>query len=90
MENKNTEKQQKATALPSKYEGAVTLYATTDLSSKQIAEQCQVSLSGFRVYLRRQHRALVLRRNGLPTEGLEPDSVKLRGKRGQTIVAHKK
>ena len=90
MGDRKIGEQKRTTALTSKYKEAVILYATTDLSSKQIAEQCQVSLSGFRVHLRRYHRALVLRRNGLPTEGLEPDSVKLRGKRGQTIVAHKK
>ena len=90
MENKNTEKQQKATALTSKYEGAVTLYATTDMPCKQIAEQCHVSLTGFRAYLKRHYRDLILKRNGLLTDGIETNTVKLRDKRGQTFVAHQK
>ncbi|MBQ8531036.1 MAG: sigma-70 region 4 domain-containing protein [Parabacteroides sp.] len=90
MGNRRAEKQKRTTVLTSKYEEAITLYATTDMSSKQIAEQCQVSLSAFRIYLRRHYRDLVLKRNGLSLDGIEPESVKLREKRGQTKAAHKK
>lgn len=74
-----------------KYSQAVMLYATTDMSGKQIAEQCGVSLSGFRIYLRRHYREWILRRNGVEVErGASTETVKLRGKQGQTPAAHKK
>lgn len=74
-----------------KYAQAVMLYTTTDMTSKQIAEQCGISLSGFRVYLRRHCREWVFKRNGIEIEeGTSPKTVRLRGKRGQTPAAYKK
>lgn len=74
-----------------KYSQAVLLYATTDMTGKQIAEQCGVSLSGFRVYLRRHHRELILQRNcAEPESSLFTKDGKLREKRGQTPAAYKK
>lgn len=77
--------------LNGKYSQAVELYATTDMSGKQIAEQCGVSLSGFRVYMRRHYRELILKRNGVETENaVFTEDGKLRSKQGQTPIAHKK
>lgn len=74
-----------------KYSQAVLLYATTEMTGKQIAAQCGVSLSGFRIYLRRHYRELVLKRNSAePDAALFTPDGKLRGKRGQTPAAYKK
>lgn len=74
-----------------KYSQAVLLYATTDMTGKQIAEQCGVSLPGFRIYLRRHCHSLILKRHGLETtDHISQETVKLRGKRGQTPAAYKK
>lgn len=68
------------------------LYATTDMTGKEIAEQCGVSLSGLRCYLRRHYRELVLKRNNTEPEKsiFFTEEGKLRGKRGQTPAAHQK
>ncbi|MBP3517321.1 MAG: hypothetical protein J6K31_02710 [Parabacteroides sp.] len=92
-EKKNIEKQHVSIDISyGKYSQAVLLYATTDLTGKQIAEQCGVSLSGFRIYLRRHYRELVLKRNNAEPEesACFTKDGKLRGKRGQTPAAHQK
>ena len=70
-----------------KYQEAIRLYAETDLSTVQIAKACNVEVAGFRAYLGRHHRDLLLKRYGM--EGMEC-SVKLRPKRGQRPEAHLK
>ena len=92
-EKKNIEQQHVSIDISyGKYSQAVLLYATTDLTGKQIAEQCGVSLSGFRIYLRRHYRELVLKRNNAEPEesACFTKDGKLRGKRGQTPAAHQK
>ncbi len=69
-----------------RYSQAVSLYATTCLSIKEICEQTQVSFKAFSSYLSRNHRDLILKRHNL--EGLK--NVKLRGTKGQTTAAHLK
>lgn len=71
-----------------KYEGAVSLYATTDLSSKRIAEACNVSVGGLRAYLRRHFRHLILVRHGYSAEAEAPSLIHPR--KGQTLRAHLK
>ncbi len=91
-EKKNIEQHISIDISYGKYSQAVLLYATTDLTDKQIAEQCGVSLSGFRIYLRRHYRELVLKRNNAePAESacFTKDG-KLRSTRGQTPVAYQK
>ncbi|GKG76445.1 hypothetical protein DXA15_08535 [Parabacteroides sp. AM58-2XD] len=91
-EEKNIEQQVTFDISYGKYSQAVMLYATTDMTGKEIAEQCGVSLSGFRVYLRRHYRELVLKRNNAEPEksAFFTEDGKLRGKRGQTPAAHQK
>ena len=88
VDDKKTTFSPSVTTLSEKYSEAVSLYATTDMTSKQIASQCGVSLSAFRVYLRRHHRDLVLRRYGVEADSNELASIKLRGRRGQTPAAY--
>lgn len=91
-EKKNIEQHVSIDISYGKYSQAVLLYATTDLTGKQIAKQCGVSLPGFRIYLRRHYRELVLKRNNAEPEksALFTEDGKLRGKRGQTPAAHRK
>lgn len=70
-----------------KYAEALKLYAETDMPSAQIARECNVEVAGFRAYLYRHHRDLLLKRYGM--EGME-SSVKLRTKRGQRASSHRK
>ncbi len=66
-----------------KYSDAVTLYATTQLSIKEICGQTQVPFAAFSSYLCRNHRDLIIRRHSL--EGLK--YVKLRGAKGQSTAS---
>lgn len=70
-----------------KYKEALRLYAETSKTAAQIARECNVGAAGFRAYLYRHHRYLLLARYGM--EG-EESSVKLRPKRGQRPFAHRK
>ncbi len=69
-----------------KYRDAVSLYADSGLSIKEICEQTGVAFSAFSSYLSKHHRDLILRRHNLT--GFS--NVRLRGKRGQTTAAHYK
>ncbi len=69
-----------------KYSEAVSLYATTRLSIKEICEQTQVPFGAFSSYLSRNHRELILKRHNL--NGLK--KVKLRGTKGQSTASHLK
>ncbi len=73
-------------AVEDKYTEAVGLYASTQLSIKEICEQTQVPFGAFSSYLSRNHRELILKRHNL--EGLK--KVKLRGAKGQSTAAHLK
>lgn len=69
-----------------KYSKAITLYAETTLSIKQICEQTGVGFVAFSSFLSTHHRNLILIRHNLTNF----DNVKLRGKKGQTTAAHYK
>lgn len=73
-----------------RYREALEIYAHTDMTSKQICEKCGVSTSGFRSYLQRFHRELLLARYGIEYAPKQVDQVRLNGKRGQTHAAHAK
>lgn len=77
-------------AVTMKYAEAVQLYASTGMTGKQIAQLCGLNLPAFRVYLRRHHRSLVLKRNGMEAAADAADTIKLRKKSGQTPAAYKK
>ena len=69
-----------------KYREAVSLYAESRLSIKEICEKTNVGFVGFCNYLSKYYRELILKRHNLT--GLE--NVRLRGKKGQTTAAHYK
>lgn len=69
-----------------KYAEAVSLYAETRLSIKEICEQTQIPFKAFSSYLSRHHRDLILKRHNL--QGLK--KVKLRGTKGQTTASRLK
>ncbi len=67
-----------------KYSEAVSLYATTRLSIKEICELTGIPFRAFCMYLCRHHRNLVLKRHNLE----EAENVKLRGSKGQATATH--
>ncbi len=67
-----------------RYSEAVSLYATTRLSIKEICERTGDSFRAFCMYLCRHHRDLVLKRHNLEEAG----NVKLRGSKGQATATH--
>lgn len=69
-----------------KYREAISLYANTHLTIKEICEKTNVEFAGFSSYLSKYHRELMLKRHNLT--GLE--NARLRGKKGQTTAAHYK
>ena len=69
-----------------KYKEALSLYSDTMYSIKDICERTGVGFSAFTSYLSKHRRDLILKRYNLT----DLNSVKLRGKRGQTTVAHHK
>lgn len=72
------------------YGAALELYRTTDLSVKAICMQTGVSPGGFRSYIRRYHRELLLARHGIELSPEEATKVRLRKKSGQTTATHAK
>ena len=89
-EKENTNPQATPDAITVKYAEAVRLYASTEMTGKQIALQCGLSLPAFRIYLRRHHRSLMLRRNGLEVNADATNGILLRKKSGQTPAAYQK
>lgn len=90
LSNKEKIALQRRYALHCKYAEAVELYAETELTLREIAEKCNVSLSGLGNYLRRYWRELVLHRHGVFCEGKDPKDVKLVSSGQPSLVAHVK
>lgn len=77
-------------ALHRRYETAVSLYADTAASVREIAAECGESEYALRAYLRRYWRELVLRRHGIETEGRDAQEVSFYTTDGQSCLAHQK
>ena len=77
-------------ALHSKYEKAVALYADTDMTMKNIAKECKVSIGGLGCYLRRYWRELVLRRHQIHADGKKAEDIKIMEAGKQNVNAHAK
>ena len=74
-----------------KYRKAVKLYETTDLSSKEICEQLNLSLAGFKRYINTYRRDLLMKRNDMQVTKREADTIRLYKKgTGQTLPGHRK
>lgn len=71
-----------------KYAKALAMYRDTDMTMKDIVARTGVSAEGFRFYLHKWHKPLVLERAGVGED--TPESTNLRKNRGRTkIVAAK-
>ena len=77
-------------AAADKYRRAVQLYASTDLTYKQIAASEGVSARGLAEHIRKYHRGLLLRRNGIRECAQSESATLLRRERGQTLAGHLK
>ena len=75
----------------SKYKRAIELYATTDLTVKQISDELQVSVTGLYRHITLHHRELMFKRNHIEIENYNPSKVKIRKKdSGQTLQSNLK
>lgn len=74
-----------------KYREAVGLYGSTVLSVRAICARCGVSYAGFRSYLYKYRRDLLLSRHGVAAPSVSDAAhTRLRGRRGQTASARAK
>lgn len=74
-----------------KYREAVGLYGSTVLSVRAICARCGVSYAGFRSYLYKYRRDLLLSRHGVAVPSVSDAArTRLRGYRGQTASARAK
>ena len=74
-----------------KYREAVDLYGSTLLSVRAICARCGVSYAGFRSYLYKYRRDLLLSRHGVAVPSVSDAAhTRLRGRRGQTAAARAK
>ena len=74
-----------------KYREAVGLYGSTVLSVRAICARCGVSYAGFRSYLYKYRRDLLLSRHGVAVPSVSDAArTRLRGCRGQTASARAK
>lgn len=72
-----------------KYREATELYASTDLPLQTICRQTGVSAKGFSAYIRRYHRDLLMKRNGIEVSDEMAVSLRLRSSgTGQTLPTH--
>lgn len=76
---------QEAAAL--KYGEAVRLYASTGMTVRAIARQCNVTASGLQAYISRHHRGLMLARYHIPAEGEDLHAIKIQPRKGPTPAA---
>lgn len=73
-----------------KYQEAVDLYATTDLSIREVAEKCGVTASGLSSHIGRHHRPLLYARYGISPTSPEAQVIKVKPTRGQSRRTHLK
>lgn len=79
-----------APATEAKYREAVELYASTDLTCVEISRRCSVSLAGFKGYICKYHRHLMLARNGIECSPEKASSMRMGQCRGQKPSTHAK
>ena len=78
-------------ATEAQYSRAVDLYGSTALSVRAICARCGVSYAGFRSYLYKYRRDLLLSRHGVAVPSVSDAAhTRLRGRRGQTVSARAK
>ncbi|MCH5235960.1 MAG: hypothetical protein J1E16_11765 [Muribaculaceae bacterium] len=74
-----------------RYAKALKLAQTTDLTYSEIAKQTNVSVTGFRTFIQKHHRDLMLQRAGMAASKRQAKTVRVRKRStGQSIFGHKK
>jgi len=73
-----------------KYRQAIELYRSTRLSCAEISRTCKVTVSGFRCYISKYHRDLMLARYNIMCSKEEAGHIKLGQLRGQLPSTHAK
>lgn len=73
-----------------KYARAVEMYATTDLSVREIADRCGVSPGGLSDHIGKYHRKLLLARYGLSADDKDARTIKVKPKKGQSPATYRK
>ena len=84
---------QRKGAADGKYAKAVSLYASTNLSIREIAEIVGFSPDAVSAHLRRHHRDLILRRYSDDITATSPtllDTDKIKSPKGQSLITHQK
>lgn len=77
-------------ATEEKYREAVELYASTDLTCVEISRRCEVSLSGFKGYICKYRRDLLLSRYGIRCDPERAAGIGMDQRRGQKPSTHAK
>ena len=72
-----------APATEAKYREAVELYASTDLTCVEISRRCSVSLAGFKGYICKYRRDLLLPRYGIRCDPEEAAGIGMGQRRSQ-------
>ncbi len=73
-----------------KYAGAIALYASSDLSLRQVAEACGVTARGLSAYIGRHHSPLLYTRYGLGVAIPLAEAIKVKSPKGQSRTTHLK
>lgn len=81
---------QRKSAAEQKYEEAVEMYATTDLSIRQVSEICGVTAAGLSSHIGKHHRDLLFSRYGLDYSDESLKTIKVKPSRGQSMITHLK
>lgn len=79
---------QRQSAAERKYDLAVTMYATTDFSLRQVAEACGVTAAGLSGHIGRYHRPLLYARYGLDVNDHATSTIKVKQPKGQSLITH--
>lgn len=78
----------RASAAERKYAAAVAMYATTDLSLRQVAEACNVTPAGLSGHIAKYHRPLLYVRYGLDVNDPATTTLKVKQPKGQSWTTH--
>lgn len=74
----------------SKYAEAVALYASSELTIREVARLCDVSARGLSAHIARHHRDVLFARYGLEGKAFDRLKTKVKATRGQSLKTHLK
>lgn len=82
--------EERTPAVRIKYAEAVEMYATTDLTLREIAKRCGVTSEGLSAHIGKYHRKLLLARYGLSADDKDLHTVKVKPRKGQAPMTYKR